>query len=141
MHADSGLYAPTDVEATDEDLLVSGVMPAALNGVYVRIGPNPYHCPIGNYHWWVHIHAFTRMIVAWLHGQASCWGHTLLFTWTLLQCLLATKKHASSDMDNADYSLTVCRFDGDGMVSAAMSLPAIMCLGIHFDVSDRSCLK
>lgn len=46
-----GLYAPTSEEHFDDDLPVHGDMPASMNGVYVRVGPNPYHRPIGNYHW------------------------------------------------------------------------------------------
>ncbi len=38
-------------EHFDEDLPVRGSIPLSLNGVYVRVGPNPYHRPIGNYHW------------------------------------------------------------------------------------------
>jgi carotenoid cleavage dioxygenase len=46
-----GLYAPTHEEHCDEDLPVSGTMPPSLDGVYVRVGPNPYFQPNGNYHW------------------------------------------------------------------------------------------
>ena len=47
----AGLYAPTSEEHLDADLTMEGSMPPSLNGVYVRVGPNPYHRPIGNYHW------------------------------------------------------------------------------------------
>ncbi len=47
----AGLYAPTSEEHCDEDLYISGSMPPSVSGVYVRVGPNPYFEPTGNYHW------------------------------------------------------------------------------------------
>jgi len=47
----TGIYAPTTEELTLEDLpLVKGAVPADLNGVYLRAGPNTRHAPIGRYH-------------------------------------------------------------------------------------------
>lgn len=33
------------------DLAVEGTLPAALNGVYLRNGPNPFFKPVAGYHW------------------------------------------------------------------------------------------
>lgn len=45
-----GLMAPVFEERDDADLTVIGEIPAALNGVFVRNGPNPQFAPIGAYH-------------------------------------------------------------------------------------------
>jgi carotenoid cleavage dioxygenase len=44
-------YAPVDTEIDAEDLEVIGEIPADLNGLYVRNGPNPRYRPNGRYHW------------------------------------------------------------------------------------------
>jgi carotenoid cleavage dioxygenase len=47
-----GPYAPRADELTVPDLAVlSGKLPADLDGVYVRNGPNPRFAPMGRYHW------------------------------------------------------------------------------------------
>ncbi|GAB4557857.1 MAG: carotenoid oxygenase family protein [Haliangiales bacterium] len=46
-----GVYAPVARESSDADLTVIGALPADLDGVFVRNGPNPKHAPIGRYHW------------------------------------------------------------------------------------------
>jgi carotenoid cleavage dioxygenase-like enzyme len=46
-----GVHAPTYDELTLDSLEVVGEIPADLNGVYVRNGPNPQHEPRGRYHW------------------------------------------------------------------------------------------
>jgi carotenoid cleavage dioxygenase len=46
-----GLYAPVSAEIDAEDLTVIGKIPADLNGVYLRNGPNPRYQPEGRYHW------------------------------------------------------------------------------------------
>lgn len=46
-----GNYAPVDTEITAENLTVIGEIPADLNGMYVRNGPNPRFKPNGRYHW------------------------------------------------------------------------------------------
>lgn len=46
-----GAYAPTEDEVSVEDLEVIGEIPADLNGLYVRNGPNPKYAPEGRYHW------------------------------------------------------------------------------------------
>src|SRR3954451_10963930 len=46
-----GLYAPALAEVTLGDLEVEGELPADLNGVYVRNGPNSQFEPRGRYHW------------------------------------------------------------------------------------------
>jgi carotenoid cleavage dioxygenase-like enzyme len=46
-----GPYAPTYDEVTVTDLEVVGEIPADLNGIYVRNGPNPQFEPRGRYHW------------------------------------------------------------------------------------------
>jgi len=46
-----GPFAPTNDELTLTDLEVRGEIPADLNGVYVRNGPNPRFEPRGRYHW------------------------------------------------------------------------------------------
>ena len=47
----AGLYEPVDEERVDEGLEVIGEIPADLDGVYVRNGPNPRFAPPGRYHW------------------------------------------------------------------------------------------
>lgn len=44
-------YAPVDTEIDADDLEVVGEIPADLNGLYVRNGPNPMFAPPGRYHW------------------------------------------------------------------------------------------
>ncbi len=46
-----GGYAPVDTEIGAEDLEVIGEIPADLNGLYVRNGPNPRFTTEGRYHW------------------------------------------------------------------------------------------
>ncbi|PXX60911.1 carotenoid cleavage dioxygenase [Nocardia tenerifensis] len=47
-----GMYAPTAEEITAPNLpVLQGELPADLDGVYVRNGPNPQFAPIGRYHW------------------------------------------------------------------------------------------
>jgi carotenoid cleavage dioxygenase len=47
----TGLHAPMEEEMTIEDLLVTGTIPAALDGRYMRIGPNPIAADPAKYHW------------------------------------------------------------------------------------------
>ena len=46
-----GAYAPVDDEVTLDDLEVIGDIPAELDGVLVRNGPNPQFWPPRRYHW------------------------------------------------------------------------------------------
>ncbi len=46
-----GNYAPIRKETTAGGLVVVGKLPAELDGMYVRNGPNPQFPPIGPYHW------------------------------------------------------------------------------------------
>ncbi|VTS06382.1 carotenoid oxygenase family protein [Tuwongella immobilis] len=46
-----GNYAPVHEEVTRDSLDVDGEIPAELDGMFVRNGPNPQFPPIGNYHW------------------------------------------------------------------------------------------
>ncbi|HBE21778.1 MAG TPA: 9-cis-epoxycarotenoid dioxygenase, partial [Cyanobacteria bacterium UBA11367] len=46
-----GNFAPVQSEITAEDLPVIGELPADLNGMFVRNGPNPQFPPKGQYHW------------------------------------------------------------------------------------------
>ena len=45
-----GVYAPVDDEIDAVDLAVTGVIPAALDGTFLRNGPNPMFAPKGRYH-------------------------------------------------------------------------------------------
>lgn len=45
-----GQFAPVADEADFENLEVVGDLPAALNGTYIRNGPNPQFAPSGRYH-------------------------------------------------------------------------------------------
>jgi carotenoid cleavage dioxygenase-like enzyme len=46
------IFAPVHEEVVARDLAVlEGKIPADLNGVYVRTGPNPRYQPLGRYHW------------------------------------------------------------------------------------------
>ena len=47
-----GNYGPVDKEITAKDLAVDGVLPPALDGAFVRNGPNPLHKPVGGHHWY-----------------------------------------------------------------------------------------
>jgi carotenoid cleavage dioxygenase len=49
----AGNYGPVPDETTCFDLPVDGALPAELNGRYLRIGPNPYSPPQGEYHWFL----------------------------------------------------------------------------------------
>ena len=49
----TGLHAPMSEELTIEDLSVAGTIPAALDGRYLRIGPNPMEADPARYHWFV----------------------------------------------------------------------------------------
>jgi carotenoid cleavage dioxygenase len=46
-----GNFAPVTEELTAFDLDVTGTIPEALNGRYVRTGPNPFAADDGTYHW------------------------------------------------------------------------------------------
>lgn len=44
-------YGPVSDETFQDALEVEGSMPAELNGIYLRNGPNPAFKPIAGYHW------------------------------------------------------------------------------------------
>jgi carotenoid cleavage dioxygenase-like enzyme len=46
-----GVYAPVFDELDTTDVAVSGELPSALRGVYLRNGANPQFDPMGRYHW------------------------------------------------------------------------------------------
>jgi len=46
----NGLFVPVTDERDDAGLAVTGALPAALRGTFVRIGPNPMFEPLGRYH-------------------------------------------------------------------------------------------
>lgn len=46
-----GNFAPVAEEHTTDSLKVTGVIPKALNGLFLRNGPNPQFPPTGKYHW------------------------------------------------------------------------------------------
>lgn len=47
----TGNFAPVETELTVDELPVVGELPAELNGMFVRNGPNPQFPPLGLYHW------------------------------------------------------------------------------------------
>ncbi|GAA0309716.1 carotenoid oxygenase family protein [Sphingomonas oligophenolica] len=47
----TGIHTPMSEELTLEDLPVTGTIPAALDGRYLRIGPNPVAPDPAGYHW------------------------------------------------------------------------------------------
>ncbi|MCU0729261.1 MAG: carotenoid oxygenase family protein [Sphingopyxis sp.] len=50
----SGIHAPLPHELTLDDLAVTGTIPPALDGRYIRIGPNPVKPPHAqSYHWFL----------------------------------------------------------------------------------------
>jgi carotenoid cleavage dioxygenase-like enzyme len=50
----TGIHTPVKKEQTITDLKVTGEIPASLNGLYVRNGPNPLKTPNGaTHHWFV----------------------------------------------------------------------------------------
>jgi carotenoid cleavage dioxygenase len=46
-----GNYAPIREETTADNLKIIGELPAGMDGMYVRTGPNPQFDPVGKYHW------------------------------------------------------------------------------------------
>ena len=50
QHWLDGVFAPVADELEVADLAVTGAIPPALRGAYVRTGPNPRFEPIGRYH-------------------------------------------------------------------------------------------
>jgi carotenoid cleavage dioxygenase-like enzyme len=49
-----GPFAPVHAEVTETDLPITGTLPRELNGLYVRIGPNPIDVANpANYHWFL----------------------------------------------------------------------------------------
>jgi hypothetical protein len=44
------VYAPACEEALEDNLPVEGDLPRDLDGAFLRIGPNPYFPPTGDYH-------------------------------------------------------------------------------------------
>src|SRR5271170_1760007 len=49
----TGIHAPMTEEVTIEDLAVTGSIPPALNGRYLRIGPNPIAADPRSYQWFL----------------------------------------------------------------------------------------
>jgi 8'-apo-carotenoid 13,14-cleaving dioxygenase len=49
----TGLHAPMREELTLTDLAVTGIIPQALDGRYLRIGPNPIAPDAKHYHWFL----------------------------------------------------------------------------------------
>jgi hypothetical protein len=49
----TGLHAPMTEELTIEDLAVTGSIPPALDGRYLRIGPNPIAADPRTYQWFL----------------------------------------------------------------------------------------
>jgi 8'-apo-carotenoid 13,14-cleaving dioxygenase len=49
----SGVHRPMGAELTLEDLPVTGRIPEALDGRYLRIGPNPVAPDVKSYHWFI----------------------------------------------------------------------------------------
>ena len=49
----SGVHRPMEQELSLTDLAVTGSIPAALNGRYLRIGPNPIAPDPASYHWFI----------------------------------------------------------------------------------------
>lgn len=47
----TGIHTPMPAEVTLQDLPVTGAIPPALNGRYLRIGPNPVAADPAGYHW------------------------------------------------------------------------------------------
>ena len=47
----SGLHQPMETETTLTELQVTGTLPQALDGRYLRIGPNPVAADPASYHW------------------------------------------------------------------------------------------
>ena len=49
----TGIHAPMRGELEIEDLPVTGTIPSALDGHYLRIGPNPVNPDPAGYHWFI----------------------------------------------------------------------------------------
>lgn len=49
----TGIHTPLTQELTIEDLAVTGAIPPALDGCYMRIGPNPIAADPRSYHWFI----------------------------------------------------------------------------------------
>lgn len=46
----TGIYDPVRDEWHEKDLPVEGLLPGDVDGVFLRIGPNPFYPPTGDYH-------------------------------------------------------------------------------------------
>lgn len=46
----AGVYKPVQQEVHSQGLTVTGTIPPSLNGVFARVGPNPFFEPLGDYH-------------------------------------------------------------------------------------------
>eukprot|EP00884_Botryococcus_braunii_P002267 jgi/Botrbrau1/12040/Bobra.0293s0016.1 len=44
------VYAPVTKEVHEQDLPVEGALPEDVDGVFLRVGPNPFYPPMGDYH-------------------------------------------------------------------------------------------
>jgi carotenoid cleavage dioxygenase-like enzyme len=49
----TGAFAPVETEVTSIDLPVEGEIPAAIDGLLVRNGPNPIAADPASYHWFL----------------------------------------------------------------------------------------
>lgn len=90
-----GNYCPVKEELLEADLVVEGTLPAALDGAYVRNGPNPLHQPIGAHHW--------------------CASSQQRYYCTIYP---STQSHTCRPCMGRSQVRYGCRFDGDGMLHA-----------------------
>lgn len=44
------IYTPVKEEHHEQDLTVEGSLPEDVDGVFLRVGPNPFYPPTGDYH-------------------------------------------------------------------------------------------
>ncbi|HTW51544.1 MAG TPA: carotenoid oxygenase family protein [Stellaceae bacterium] len=100
----TGLHAPMTEEASIEDLPVTGVIPQALDGRYLRIGPNPIAADPKTYRWFlgdgmVHGVRIERGRARWYRNR---WVRSTAVTSALGEPRVPGPRHADPDTVNTN---------------------------------------
>lgn len=78
----SGLYAPVDAEVTSGELPVMGRMPPAVEGAFLRVGPNVQFDPVGGHHWF---DGDGMVHCVRIQGNTACYSNRYIHTQRLLR--------------------------------------------------------
>ena len=100
----SGIHAPMTEEHTLTALPVAGAIPPALDGRYLRIGPNPIHPDPAGHHWFVgdgmvHGIAVQNGRALWYRNR---WIRSTAVSQALGEAPAPGKRHAPSDTVNTN---------------------------------------